>query len=409
MGGNMRIVVATIGSRGDTQPYINLCQGLREAGHDAVLATNPTLCPLAESHGVKSVPVGPAVDMGVEAERLLERSFNNMYIGIIRVMKLGARLVEEAYPDVLEACAEADLVVTSDTGSGAAEAEKLAKPWMSVTLQPLRVPVENPNPTLSSRILWGVMGKLFTLPVNGMRKRLGAPRVSGITQMLSSRMILLPVSRHVAQPNPRWPPHVLQTGYWFARSPKDWAPPPDLERFISRGAPPIAVSLGVMGVSGKGARESARIVLRAIRRLGVRAVVQGWDEALRGIEASGSVFHTGSIPHQWLFGRVSAVVHHGGFGTTAAALRAGVPAVVIPHVIDQFYWGRRVWELGVGPRAIPRGTLGEENLSAAISLALGDKAMREKAAALGALIRAEPDGVTEAASAISSYMREISR
>jgi sterol 3beta-glucosyltransferase len=92
----MKIVVATIGSRGDVQPYINLCQGLQAAGIDVTLATNPTLCALAESHGVKPAPVGPAVDMGEVGARLMAQSFGNMWIGMIRVMQLGARLVEQA-------------------------------------------------------------------------------------------------------------------------------------------------------------------------------------------------------------------------------------------------------------------------------------------------------------------------
>ena len=152
----MRIVVTTIGSRGDVQPYINLSQGLQAAGHDVTLATNPTLCPLVEQHGVKARPVGRAVDMGAEGALLLEKSFDNMWIGMIRVMKLGARLVEEAYPDVLSACESADLVVTSDTGSGVVEAEKLGKPWLSVTLQPSRLPVfQTEKPTLTGRPLAG--------------------------------------------------------------------------------------------------------------------------------------------------------------------------------------------------------------------------------------------------------------
>jgi sterol 3beta-glucosyltransferase len=124
----MKIVVTAIGSRGDVQPYVNLCQGLQEAGHDVTLATNPTLCSLADSHGVKSAPVGAAIDMGLEGARLMERSFDNMYVGLIRAMQLGVRLVEEAYPDVLMVCNGADLVVTTDTGSGIAEAERLAIP-----------------------------------------------------------------------------------------------------------------------------------------------------------------------------------------------------------------------------------------------------------------------------------------
>jgi sterol 3beta-glucosyltransferase len=301
---------------------------------------------------------------------------------------------------VFKVCEGADLVITSDTGSGIAEAEKLGLPWISVTLQPGRIPVDNPNPSLVGRVIWGVLGKLFVMPINRSRRRVGAPLVTDITSMLSRRMILLPVSRHIAPPDPRWPQHVHPTGYWFARPLAEWSPPQDLLDFLEEGEKPIAVSLGVMSMSGRQAREGARIVLQAIRRAGVRAIVQGWDEPLRRVEIPRTVYHAGSMPHSWLFGQVSAIIHHGGFGTTAAALRAGVPGIVIPHVIDQFYWGQRVFELGVGPKFISRGRLSVENLHEAIVQASSDVGLREKAAELGDRIRAEPDGIVTAVSII---------
>lgn len=157
-----------------------------------------------------------------------------------------------------------------------------------------------------------------------------------------------------------------------------------------------------MSMSGKQAGESARIVLRAIERAGVRAVIQGWDEALRDLQLPETVCAIGSMPHAWLFDQVSMVIHHGGFGTTAVVLRAGVPGIVIPHVIDQFYWGQRVYELGVSPKWIPRGKLNPENLSDAILQARNDACMRDKARELGSRIRAEEDGVSAAVRAIES-------
>ncbi|MBN1669047.1 MAG: glycosyltransferase family 1 protein, partial [Anaerolineales bacterium] len=377
-----------------------LCQGLQAAGHTVTLATNPTLCDLVEAHGVKSAPVGPPVDMGIEGARLLEKSFNNMWIGMLRVMRLGSQLVEAAYPEVLELSRNVDLIVTSDTGSGVAEAEKLGVPWISVTLQPARVPLDNPEPTLLQRLIWGAFGKLLVLPFNRSRKRLGAPPVTDITDMLSKRMILLPVSRHVAPPAPNRPTHVRQTGYWFARPQTGWQPPEDLLAFLEAGPKPIVVSLGVMSVSGKRARQSAEIVLAAIRQAGLRAIVQGWNDMLPELDIPESVYPAGSMPHAWLFDQASAIVHHGGFGTTAAALRAGVPSILIPHVIDQFYWGQRVFELNVGPQFISRGKLTAENLAAAITQAMEDEKMRTRAAELGMAIRAEPDGVTLAVAEI---------
>jgi UDP:flavonoid glycosyltransferase YjiC (YdhE family) len=388
----MKILVATIGSRGDVQPYINLSQGLRDAGHDVVLATNPTLCALVESHGVKSAPVGTAVDMGEVGERLLAQSFNNMWIGMIRVMQLGAQLVEEAYPDVLKLTKNVDLVVTSDTTSGIAEAEKLGVPWLSVTLQPARLPADQASPSLLGQLI----GKLMVLPTNSFRKRVGAPAVRDISSMMSERMILLPVNCQVAPPQPGWPKQVRQTGYWFARPLTQWSPPSDLLEFLAAGARPIAVSLGVMGLSGKQSRQSAEIILDAIKHVGVRAVVQGWEPSLIPTHLAGSVYCAGSLPHSWLFDQVKLVIHHGGFGTTAAALRAGISSLVVPHIIDQFYWGQRVFELGVGPQYMSRGHLKTEPLQQALIRALTDSPMQAKAAALGKVIRAEADGVTTA-------------
>jgi sterol 3beta-glucosyltransferase len=401
----MKIIVATIGSRGDVQPYINLCQGLQEAGQDVVLATNPTLRSLAESYGVISVPVGPSVDMGAVGAQLMTQSFNNMWIGMIRVMQFGARLVEEAYPDVLKVCQGADLVITSDTGSGIAEAEKLNIPWISVTLQPARIPVTNASPSFLGQVIWSVMGKLFIAPTNRFRKRVGAPPVKDITSMMSTRLILLPVSQHVAPPDLRWTRHVYQTGYWFARPQKEWEPPRDLLDFLEGGDKPIAVSLGIMSTSGKRARQGAHIILRALERTNVRAIIQGWDEAaLQGLDIPKTVYHAGAMPHNWLFDQVSMVIHHGGFGTTAATLRAGVPGIVIPHVIDQFYWGQQVNELGVSPEFISRGKLNVENLSEAIMRVEKDRRIQMKASELGYKIRAEADGVTVAVRTIKKIL-----
>ena len=177
----MKIIIATIGSRGDVQPYLNLAQGLLTAGHDVHLATNPTLGELSEAHGVPFIPVGHPVDMGAEGARLLAKSFDNMWIGMLRVMQLGARLVEEAYPDVLAACRDADLIVTSDTGSGVAEAEKLARPWISVSLQPARLPeTRQKAASPMARAVGSLVGKLFVAPTNRFRKRVGAPLVNDI-------------------------------------------------------------------------------------------------------------------------------------------------------------------------------------------------------------------------------------
>ena len=186
------------------------------------------------------------------------------------------------------------------------------------------------------------------------------------------------------------------TGYWFLDEPEGWAPPADLQAFLEAGELPVAVTLGAMSLGGGAdALGTVRLVLDGIHRAGVRAVVQGWDGVMQSLELPDTVHHAGAVPHRWLFDRVACVVHHGGFGTTAAALRAGVPAVVVPHVIDQTFWARRVHNLGVGPPPIPRARLTAERLAEALVQAIQDEGMRVRAAHLGAQIRAE-DGIGEA-------------
>lgn len=152
-----------------------------------------------------------------------------------------------------------------------------------------------------------------------------------------------------------------------------------------------------MSGSGKKAEERAAVVLRAIQITGVWAIVQGWEPEL--IEANGAkteVYFAGSLPHRWLFNQVAAVIHQGGFGTTAAGLRSGVPNIVIPHIIDQFAWGKTVFDLGVGPKYITRGKLTAENLAASINQALTDHNLQARAREIGKSIRNEADGVTRA-------------
>jgi sterol 3beta-glucosyltransferase len=186
------------------------------------------------------------------------------------------------------------------------------------------------------------------------------------------------------------------TGYWIAESPSEWTPPSDLLDFIAAGEQPVAVSLGAMALSGKATFESARITVEAIQQAGVRAIVQGWDEPFAQMSLPGCIYHAGSMPHSWLFEQVRAVVHHGGFGTTASALVAGKPAVIVPHIIDQMYWGQEVNRLGAGPKAINRTDLTVERLADAIRQAVSDKMMGECAAQIGVSIRSEPDGVMNA-------------
>ena len=162
---------------------------------------------------------------------------------------------------------------------------------------------------------------------------------------------------------------------------------------MARGGPVVSIGFGSMA-SGR-PEDVTALVLGAVRRAGVRAVLlSGWG-GLGSQQCTDDVFFADSLPHDWLFPRVAAIVHHGGAGTTGAASSAGVPSIVVPFTADQPFWAARVSSLGVGPKPIPRKTLTQHLLADRLHIAVTDQAMRARAAELGTLIRAE-DGVAAA-------------
>ncbi len=392
----MRTIIPTIGTRGDVQPYIALALALMTAGHTVTLASHPAMRGLVESYGVPFAPMGPDIDIGRETASIRGRSPNWM-VGFMRVMKFSFAMLEQSHADLLDLCRGVDLIIVSHTAAGSMEADKLGLPTISVTLMPQAIPVNDPKDPFLKRGLMKIagagMGLLMTRPLNQVRKRVGLPPL-GPTGISSPTLNLIPLSPSVSPPNPLWEPRHQMTGYWFTPSPQNWNPPEDLMQFLEAGAPPIVVSLGAMAISGEDALEAAQITLEAVKQSGVRAIIQGWDEPMKGLSIPATVFHAGSIPHDWLLPRASGLVHHGGFGTTAAGFRAGIPSLIIPHIIDQFIWGQKVAELGVGPKSISRAKLKAQNMTDAL-IQMKSPEMLAKAAVLGEKIRLE-NGVSAA-------------
>jgi UDP:flavonoid glycosyltransferase YjiC (YdhE family) len=402
----MRIILPAIGTRGDVQPYIALALGLLKAGHRVTLATHPIMRGLVDSYGVAFAPMGPDIDIGHEAAAIRANAPHFM-VGFMRVMKFSFSMLEQSHASLLDICRGADLVIVSHSAAGRMEADKLGLPTVSVTLMPEAIPVKDPKGSFLKRAFMGLagagMGLLMTRPIDQIRKRAGLPPM-GPTGITSECLNLIPLSPQIVTPNPLWESRHHLTGYWFAAAPETWTPPADLVAFLEMGEPPVVVSLGAMALGGEDALKTAQITLAAVQQAGVRAVIQGWDQAMEQLSIPAHVFHAGSVPHDWLLPRASALVHHGGFGTTASGFRTGCPMLVIPHIIDQFIWGNKVVQLGVGPQPISRSKLKVDNLTAALRQ-MQSPEMRLKAADLGAAIRAEPDGVKEAVRLIEGAAR----
>jgi UDP:flavonoid glycosyltransferase YjiC (YdhE family) len=189
-----------------------------------------------------------------------------------------------------------------------------------------------------------------------------------------------------------WPDDVEVVGYWWPSVPPTWRPSQELSDFLEAGPPPVFVGFGSMAV-GRGA-ELGSVILAALRQARVRAVVQsGWADVSVDDD---DVLQIGGAPHEWLFPRMAATVHHAGAGTTGAGLRAGLPTVTVPVLVDQPFWADRIHRLGAGPPPIPFAELTAPRLASAIQAALGQGRYREQAAALSDLIGREDGAETVA-------------
>jgi sterol 3beta-glucosyltransferase len=192
------------------------------------------------------------------------------------------------------------------------------------------------------------------------------------------------------------------TGYWWPARALDWQPPAELVAFLDDGPPPVFVGSGSLMVGRAVAERMSETVLKALRTAGARGVLQaGWAR----LNVSGDdVLTIGDVPHDWLFDRVGAVVHHCGAGTAAGGLRAGVPAVGVPVAGDQPFWARRLRVLGVSSATIPQRRITAENLGAAIQNAMNDSVIRDNAKDLAARIATE-DGAGRVVAVVEGLLR----
>ena len=245
--------------------------------------------------------------------------------------------------------------------------------------------------------------------VRDTRAKTGLPPMPAVRSPLAEihakrRPILLGWSARVLPRDPRREGWMHTTGYWFLDHEPEYRPPARLRAFLEDGDPPISLGLGsISGIDSARTGRIAALTARALERTGQRGILlDNRPEGEGAPLADGVIRVAGEVPYDWLFGRVAVAVHHGGAGTVAAALRAGVPSVVIPVLPDQAFWAWRVAALGAGPRPIHPKRLTTERLSAAIARAATDPEMRRRCSLLAREISAE-DGVGKAVEAFERH------
>lgn len=402
----MKVTLATIGSRGDAEPYVALGVALRRAGHDVRVATCEPFRAFVTSHQLEFVPLGGDIKaiVGDEGRAALLRAGTDPIRAARALRKYVGPLVEEAHSRLASAVSGSDVVIGHLLLPGAAAcAEKQGSLYLEAAHVPVLPTSAFPHPgappatrpgiasyashVIAEQVFW----QAFRPCVDAFRARslgLGRAPFFGAPIFRTSRRppMLFAISPHVVPPPADWPEQAYLKGYWFLDPPQGWAPERRLLDFLASGPPPVYVGFGSM--TAERPEELTRLVIQAVRSTGRRAILStGWGTLAAEKDAEDLLF-VGDVPHNWLFPRVCGAVHHGGPGTAAVAFRAGVPQMAVPFLADQPFWGHRIEKLGVGPAQVPIAKLTADNLRQGI-LRFFDITVQENARRLGERIQLE--------------------
>jgi vancomycin aglycone glucosyltransferase len=389
----MRVVLATFGSRGDVQPFIVLGQALVRAGHEVVLCTTEDFGGFVTGHGLSFQALDTSFEEWLrDSAQGVGKLAENMRKSLVRRL--------EALPKVVEG---ADLLLaTGLLVEARSVAEVLRVPYRYVAFCP-RVqrsryhagpsfPV-NHSPPWFNRLSWWFTrvswNRFVGEPINAWRARAGLAPTKDVFSEAVTESTVLAADPLLAPLPPDLVGKTFQPGAWMMDDPKPL--PDEVEAFLAAGEPPVYIGFGSM--LDEDPARTTREVLEAVRAAGVRALVsRGWA-GLGGESLPPEVLEMGPVSHGALLPRVRAMVHHGGAGTTHAAARAGIPQVVVPHILDQFYWADRVRALGLAPKPIKRSHLTASRLAEALRWCLRPDA-QQRARELAAQVRT--DGAEQA-------------
>ncbi len=416
----MRITILTYGSRGDVQPFLPLSLGLIANGHCVTLAAPSRFKNLVEEHSINFVPLAGDPQ---ELSRRLNNAGHN-FVKILReLMNHGVEIGADVLRQTEEACRDADLIIHSFTHLVGAHTLAREKNIPDIHVQPFPMfgsTGDYPNvtlPNLRSRVV-NRLTHQFSEKITWWTSQIGFEQVCRRAG-LPKRKLYWPFEDDPRRPRtpilcawspsvlsaPRdWPSRIHVTGYYFFSHDHSHQPPAELDVFLKAGKPPICITFGSM--VNREAEKIDHVVHESLRQTQNRGIIlSGWSGVRH--RPSKDVLYLESMSHDWLLPRCRMVVHHGGAGTTAAGLRAGIPNIVLPFTADQPFWGRRVRAIGAGPGPILVKKLSTETLTRAIVEAESES-LRERARAIGQRIRSE-DGVGCAVKLIEKYANDFHR
>ncbi|HSL47367.1 MAG TPA: glycosyltransferase [Anaerolineales bacterium] len=416
----MKITILTYGSRGDVQPFLPLSLKLMEAGHAVKLAAPFRFKNLVEEHKIDFVPLsGDPEDLS----RRLNDAGHNFVRLLGELMSHTVQIGADIWRQTEEACKGADLIIHTFTHAigGHTLAREKNIPDIHIQTFPMFAPTgDYPNimtlpgtPSIFNRFTHEFSAKITwwtaRLGFERVRRRAGLPKRklywSFEHDPLRPRTpILCAWSPSVLPASSDWPSRVHVTGYYFFPQNSSYRPPAELVSFLQKGELPVTITFGSMVNRDK--ERIGKIVRESLKQTNHRGIIlSGWSGIK--VPSSNDLFYLDVVPHDWLLPRCRMVIHHGGAGTTAAGLRAGIPNIVIPFMGDQPFWGDKVHAIGAGPKPILVKNLSIQKLSQAIAEA-DQETIHRRAQGIGQQVRNE-DGTSEAARWIEKYSNDFQR
>lgn len=399
----MKITMICIGSMGDVRPYMLLGRELKSRGHEVTVAAFDAFRPMLEAAGLHHFSLSG--DVVAFMNSIMKPGATGVRY-LAEVEKAIRDIAPVLLSDLMRSCESAEALICTFFGSMYYSiAEKYRIPVIQTQYFPMdpnrdmpisSSPFQHLGKAWNSAsyklgyLLIGALEKRFLSDwrrEHGMAPRKIQPRPDYVSDGHTVPVIYAVSPRVMPRPE-SWGEHIYMSGFWYDDQPVDYTPPKELVDFLNAGEPPVYIGFGSM-VSGNMNRTFAR-VLRAVRASKVRAVIAGgWAGGGEEVKVTRQICFVKEVPHDWLFPRVSAVVHHGGAGTTAAGLRHGKPTLVVPFGGDQPFWGARVHALGCGPRPIPRDNMTVHKMTRGLLDLTGKAKYRRAAQNLAVQMRSE--------------------
>lgn len=411
-----KIAITVVGTHGEVRPLLALAIELQHAGHEVILCAPPNEKTWISTYGLNFC------SSGCDINGLIGNL--NGYMGHpVRMLKAVKNTLHDIIGGQFELennIKDVDLIVGSGEPFAVPSiAEKYGIPFVFLNLVTQFMPSSNYPPTVIpwqnlpkwvNKILWHIVNSFINLSlvgiINEQRKKLELKPIKDIyDHILGSFKTCIIAVNEALDKVPEYKFNYIQTGLWHVPEVKEEEMDPGLIEFLKSGPPPVYIGFGSM--SDPNPKETSKIIEETINTLGVRAIIsKGWADLCPNVDMT-NTYMIGYVPHYKLFPKVAAVVHHGGAGTVYTAAWAGVPQVLIPHMLDHYYQGALLYKKHLIPKAVSRSKLTSKKLAAAIKEAITSREIIDNNARLGGELRKiDRDGINKAVETIEEVLRD---